>query len=715
MTSGGPDSGRRGNSEEPGTLAIRPPLWRELLIGLVIFGIYSLVAGLDSDSRTAAADRHGRHIFRLEQALHLDIEHWLNDWLAPHHLLRIAFNYEYAITYIASALLLLIWLYVSRPAMYRWARSSFVVLNLLALICFAFFPVAPPRLLPDLGFVDTVRTGHTWGSWGSSLVGHANQLAAMPSLHIAWALWVTVVLACVIGAHWVQIASTVHVLVTALVIMATANHYLLDALGGSLLVWVSVTLLGVFQDRPGSALGVRVPAADSFFLHVESPIAAQHVGGLVMLAGVGPGATSAADYRDRLREVIQANLYRLPRFRQRLSAPSRWRRPRWLPQDELDWDWHVPLFDVRRPDGRLGGIEGLHALIAEFESTPLPRDRPLWRFMVVDGVEADQSAAVLVVHHVVADGIGTVAQAMNLLEPQLPEGQLNVGGRPGALRSALGVAVGLGQLATDGGARYRLPTGGSAARRFGTVALPLSQVRAVARRHGSRVSDVLLSGVAGALRRVWSAPGGAQPEPGYGGGEHTPRFSGEIAAKLRVAVPLMVREPGSSSEGNVTAAVMMDVPLGPLAEPERLADVASHSRRLHTGTRALASRFVMRTVGQLMPPPVHAWFARTVYGSRFFQAIVSNMPGPNQPFRMAGAPMAAVYPILPLAPRAPLAVGALGWDGMLYVGISADPALVDDADRLGEAIRAVVDELSEASVAPDSPATGAASPARARS
>jgi hypothetical protein len=87
MTSGGPDSGRRGNSEEPGTIASRPPLWRELLIGLVIFGIYSIVAGLDWDSRTAAADRHGRQIFRLEQVLHLDIEPSLNDWLTPHHLL----------------------------------------------------------------------------------------------------------------------------------------------------------------------------------------------------------------------------------------------------------------------------------------------------------------------------------------------------------------------------------------------------------------------------------------------------------------------------------------------------------------------------------------------------------------------------------------------------------------------------------------------------
>jgi hypothetical protein len=678
MTSGASGSARRGSPGESRAAPVRPPLWREVAIGLVIFAIYSVVAGLDWDGRTAAADRHGRRVFALEQLLHLDIEPALNRWLAPHHLLRVAFNYEYAVTYVASALILLAWLYVRRPATYRWARTSFVVLNLAALVCFASYPVAPPRLLPDLGFVDTVRSGHTWGSWGSSAVGHANQLAAMPSLHIAWAVWVTVVLAAVSGAHWVQVLSGLHVLLTALVIMATANHYLLDAVGGSLLVWLAVSLLGVFQDRPGSALGPRVPAADSFFLHVESPVAAQHVGGLVVLDGVGPGAaTGGRAYRDRLRDDIEANLDRMARFAQRLSEPSRWRRARWLPHPELDWDWHVPLVDLSGPDGRPVGFAGLHAFIAELEAAPLPRDRPLWRFVVAHGVEADKSAAILVVHHVVADGIGTVATAMNLLEPQMPVGQLGVGKPPGPLRSGLGIAVGLGQLATDGGSRYRLPTGASAARRFGTVALPLEQVRAVARRHGTRVSDVLLSGVAGALRRVWSA-GAASPQ-------------------LRVAVPLMVRAPGTSTEGNVTAAVMMDLPLGPLAESERLADIAGRSRRLHTGTRALASRFVMRTVGQLLPPPVHAWFARTVYGARFFQAIVSNMPGPNQPFRMAGAPMAEVYPILPLAPRAPLAVGALGWDGMLFVGISADPALVDDADVFGEAVKAVVEELSQAS------------------
>jgi hypothetical protein len=137
----------------------------------------------------------------------------------------------------------------------------------------------------------------------------------------------------------------------------------------------------------------------------------------------------------------------------------------------------------------------------------------------------------------------------------------------------------------------------------------------------------------------------------------------------------------------------MDVPLGPLSEPERLAGIAGSSRRLRTGTRALASRFVMQSVGEILPWPVHRWFARTVYGGRFFHVIVSNMPGPDVQLTLAGAPLRQVYPLLPLADGAPLAAGALGWNGLLCVGIATDPALVDDPAELTTAIETVFAEL----------------------
>src|SRR5262249_10483453 len=137
----------------------------------------------------------------------------------------------------------------------------------------------------------------------------------------------------------------------------------------------------------------------------------QHVSGLAVM-----DTTTTPFSRDGLASVIQAHLDELPRFRQKLSVPSRWRRPRWVDDTDLDWDWHVPLRDLTRPDGRPGGMAALNALVAELAATPLPRDRPLWRFVAVRGVAPDRAAAILIVHHVIADGVGAVAQAMTLME-----------------------------------------------------------------------------------------------------------------------------------------------------------------------------------------------------------------------------------------------------------------------------------------------------------
>ena len=173
------------------------------------------------------------------------------------------------------------------------------------------------------------------------------------------------------------------------------------------------------------------------------------------------------------------------------------------------------------------------------------------------------------------------------------------------------------------------------------------------------------------------------------------RTTAALAGNLRVSVPLMVRPPGAAAEGNLTAAVMTEVPLGPVdgGERARLAEIARRSRGLYSGTRTLASNFAMRAAGAVLPPPVHAWFARTVYGGAMFQAIVSNLPGPEASLSLVGAPMTA-YPILPLAPGVPIAVGALSWSGVFRVGVATDPALIEDAEALAGAMRIVYDELA---------------------
>src|SRR6185312_10560183 len=174
----------------------------------------------------------------------------------------------------------------------------------------------------------------------------------------------------------VQIVSAVHVAVTVFVIVATANHFLIDALAAIPFVWVSIAVVERRRRRTAS----NVPAADAFFLHVETDSAPQHVGGMVVLGASGSGTPTLADVRALVRE----ELVTMPRFRQRLSPPSRWRRPRWVDvdPDEMDWEWHVS----ERPALGGVGVDDLGAAaavlsrtVAEIATECMPRDRPMWR------------------------------------------------------------------------------------------------------------------------------------------------------------------------------------------------------------------------------------------------------------------------------------------------------------------------------------------------
>jgi hypothetical protein len=637
-----------------------------VVLALAVLGVYLL--GAARSSVQGAAEAHGRAVYDLERLLHIDVEHALNDWLAHRDVLRSLANYEYATVYVIAAFTVLIWIYVARPERYRHARTSFLLVNLVGIATFAVYPVMPPRLITDLGFVDTVQLGQTWGSWGSPVVSHANDVAAMPSLHVAWSLWALVMLVRAVRMRLIWAVSAVQVLITTLVIMATGNHYLLDAVAGALLVALSVGFADfVHRGRPGELLS----PADAFFVHVESPTAPQQVGGLVRLA-----TTNASPSRDELERIIKASLDKVPRFRQRLVEPTRWRRARWVDHPDLDWAWHVPEYDVTGPDGRPGGEAAVRRLVAELASTSMPRDRPMWRFAFVKGVADTEAMAILIVHHAVADGFGTIAQALNFLEPP-PQETVDQGRRerrPNPLQTAGAIAVGLAQLATDGRPAGPLPGGATAARRFGTFSAGLDDLRIVAKKHDVRITDVLLSAVAGAVRRVHPGP---------------------LPTNLRVAVPLMAREPGATAAGNLTAGVIVDVPLGEMPETARVARTGRHSGRLRTSTRALASHAVVRATGTLLPPVLHAWFARTVYGQRFFHAIVSNMPGPDRPMRLIGAPIDAAFPILPLAPGAPIVVGALGWERVVHVAAVTDPGLIDIAVAFAAAILDVIVELGE--------------------
>ena len=625
----------------------RPRLRTELTLGLALFVVYLVVDSLRGAGRTAAARSHGEAVLQLEQWLHLDVERGLNNWLTGRSGLMTAANYEYATTYLVSAALLLIITYVWTPRLYRQARNSFILLNLLAFACFALLPVMPPRMLG--GFVDTVATGGTVGSWGSPLVASANQLAAMPSLHMAWALWVSVMLARMSHARWLQAVSAVHVGVTLYVVLATANHYVLDVLGAAVVVGAAVAATEWWdRRRPGDPL----PTSDAFFLDVETPGHAQNVGGLAILSG-SPGY-------EQIRANLAENLHVLPHFTERLVSAQ---LHRWVPAGPIDWSHH--LVEVTLPDG----VE-LDSFVGELTGGALPRDRPLWRVWLIRGL-GDRVAFCIVMHHCIADGIGAVAKLLHILQPPYA---LPIPDRPGPTlwQRGGGVIQGLAQLATDGRPAAVLPAGGPR-RGFATVDVPLAAVQQAARSHRMRVTELLLAATGLALAEL------------------DPALAAACDNRLRVSVPVMLRAPdaGPDDGGNLTGAAIVDVPARATTIEDVRDEVCRLSAALRTPTRALASRWVMSSALRAVPHGGRRWFARTVYGPRYFHAIVSNMPGPDREFTLSGCPLVRVHPILPPAPGIPLTIGALSWAGSLGITVVTD-ADVLDAREFAAALRAHV-------------------------
>jgi hypothetical protein len=218
----------------------RPPVWWELGVGLVAFiACVSLSRASFGDKRTAA-EANARAVVRLEAALGLDVEVPMNRWLVQHEWLAVVTAYHYAAMYAVTSIAVLVFLYLRRPPLYRWGRRSCLVLNVVAAACFALYPVAPPRLNPDLPVVDTVARQRIWGTWGSPVGDSVNHYAALPSLHFALVVWVLVMLMIATRSAVLITLAAADVVLTALVVVATGNHYPLDLIAATALVAISV-------------------------------------------------------------------------------------------------------------------------------------------------------------------------------------------------------------------------------------------------------------------------------------------------------------------------------------------------------------------------------------------------------------------------------------------------------------------------------------------
>jgi PAP2 superfamily protein len=223
--------------------ARRTRLWVEGLVLLWLLWVYDATTDL-APLRLHTALANARDVLHLEQLLSVDPERSLDHWLAGHHTLATVVANYYDNAHFGVTLGVLVWLWWRRADIYRPLRNLLVVVNLIGFAVFWRYPVAPPRMLPD--FTDVISSTHAVGNFhGGSLASHANELAAMPSLHMAWAAWCVLALWRLSSRASVRAAAIAYPCLTALAVLATGNHFLLDLVAGLATLAASALLLRV--------------------------------------------------------------------------------------------------------------------------------------------------------------------------------------------------------------------------------------------------------------------------------------------------------------------------------------------------------------------------------------------------------------------------------------------------------------------------------------
>lgn len=218
---------------------VRRSGWREVGLLVLVYAGYSLSRVFADDAFAPARERAMR-IVDLERPLGLAFEAPLNRWFAESDLLGLIGAFQYATAHYVVTLAVVGWLFWCRPALYLAARRALVIATGAALVLYLLAPTAPPRLVD--GFTDVLAQHGDAGWWEGAASAPqgmgwmTNQLAAFPSMHAGWALWVALVVAASTPRLLPRLLAWAHALLTAIVVVGTGNHWTLDVVVGWLLV-----------------------------------------------------------------------------------------------------------------------------------------------------------------------------------------------------------------------------------------------------------------------------------------------------------------------------------------------------------------------------------------------------------------------------------------------------------------------------------------------
>jgi diacylglycerol O-acyltransferase / wax synthase len=452
----------------------------------------------------------------------------------------------------------------------------------------------------------------------------------------------------------------------------------------------------------------------------RSSLAAEHgpvnmAVGAAMLFDAGPGLTHAA-----VVERLRSRIHLIPRYRQRLEEglPGGLTQPVWVDDASFDPAWHVRRATLPAP----GGDAELADFVGREFSRRLDRSRPLWELYVVDGLADGRVALVPKMHHALVDGVAAIDVGTVLLDPSAepieiapPEGDweprpfergrhvarlastpflraqrlmldtatraLDTSPRSAAtdLRRATALVTELARTRPQA-PMTPLNRPISANRRYGLVRADLAELKAAGKAAGGTVNDALLAVVAGMLRSYLSG----RP------------VEGDPVA----LVPVSVRREDERGElGNRISTVFVDLPIGVDDPLERLRRISATMAELKDSAAVRAGAMIVGATGWA-PPAISSVMVRAMGGVRACNLVVSNIPGPQQPFYLGGSRLREIYPVVPLnPPNQGLSVGILSYDGGVFFGLLADSELDPPVERAAAMLEVSLAELIETAAA----------------
>jgi hypothetical protein len=218
---------------------VLPHGWLDVLRQISLFGVaylaYRLVRGL-VEGHAHAAFAHALDLISLERTLHLFVEPSIQAWASSSHALMLLASWMYVNAQTSVTFGALLYLYLRHNRNFYFVRNMFMIAMAIALVGYTVFPTAPPRFLPEWGFIDSVSdfTGLHISHTSASMSALANPYAAVPSMHVAFALMVGWPLARLARRRIVKALWLFYPFLMAFVIVVTANHFIFDALLGAL-------------------------------------------------------------------------------------------------------------------------------------------------------------------------------------------------------------------------------------------------------------------------------------------------------------------------------------------------------------------------------------------------------------------------------------------------------------------------------------------------